>query len=161
MLTTSTRFAASDGQFYGLFMHSDRALAQDFCRGIDTIESRLSRAQVATPAFLINSWAYFYLKRATASQKAADCECIAFLLKYMVSKRSRASSEQCRWAVDYQFWSEFTEYAPGIEGMLKAIGLRCGPPPDRCPNSTQRLGLTPQSIGSTTTRSSPRSGSSH
>jgi hypothetical protein len=75
----------------------------------------------------------------------------------MIGKGIRASGEQCRWVVDYQFWTEFTESVPGAEEKLTAVGLQCGPATGRRTDSSLSLGAAHQSSGgSSSTRLNPR-----
>jgi len=146
------RYLLSDGDCYALKIHSDRALLVDFSRSLDTFISRSSGARVVKPAFLLNCKAYSYRNSESADQKAEDVDDIEFLLSYLSRDDGRVSRGDCRWVVDYQFWTEFTRDRPRQAPVLASLGLTRDPAPG--------LITSPIPMLRTVRQSSCRSGSS-
>ncbi|ERF68169.1 hypothetical protein EPUS_05250 [Endocarpon pusillum Z07020] len=133
-------YMASDGLCYGLDITTDRALSQSFRSGTDTTRLPGSEALFVNIVFLLNSKAYSYLSRSgpdAMQKKDSDARDIIFILGYMESASVRASKEQCRWVIDYNFWMGFTRAYDGQEARLMAIGLQR----ERTPSHSNRSSL--------------------
>jgi hypothetical protein len=147
-------YIASDRRHYGLDIQTDRGLSQVFHGNTDTIKLGSTGARFVKIAFLLNSKAYSYLTRDTATNKAKDGRDIVFILDYMLRKRIRPCREECRWVVDCRFWTDFVGFYPGQEAKLTAIGLQRDPTPANSTTSSARAVLSSQSSGSDSTVSS-------
>lgn len=132
---------ASDGRCYGLDITTDRALSQSFRGVADTVQLDDTRARYMNIVFLLNSKAYSYLTRVgpdATEKKRIDGRDIIFILGYMRRENIWATSQQCRWVVDYDFWVDFTRSYDNQEAMLTAIGLQRERTPSNSNRSSRR-----------------------
>ena len=132
---------ASDGRCYGLDITTDRALSQSFRGEADTVRMGNTGARLVNPVFLLNSKAYSYLTRVgpdAMQKKQTDGGDIVFLLGYLRRAKIRATAQQCRWVIDYDFWTEFTRAYDGLEAVLLAIGLQRERTPSNSNRSSRR-----------------------
>ena len=133
----SPSYVASDGQCYGLDFTADKDINQTFQASSHTQRMGSSRARVANINYLLNSKGYSYLTRIGDDRRqkmAADAQDIIFIISYMRRHRIAARQSECRWIVDYDFWTMFCPNYQGTEQSLQALGLRR----DATPSSTNR-----------------------
>ena len=71
-------------------------------------------------------------------KKDKDGRDIIFILDYMQRAGMRASREQCKWVVDYDFWMDFTRAYDGQEARLMAFGLQRERTPSQSNRSSRR-----------------------
>jgi hypothetical protein len=124
------RYVASDGNCYGLEITSDRALGQIY-------QTPRSQNRVMPVDYLLNSKAYSYLTRIgpdLQQKKASDAQDIIFLVNYMKKSNARPDRRQCRWVVDYDFWTAFCSSYQGVEADFQKLGLQR----DATPSSSNR-----------------------
>jgi hypothetical protein len=122
------RYVASNGNCYGLNITSDKALGQIY-------QTPQSQNHVMPVEYLLNSKAYSYLTRIgpdMQQKKASDAQDIIFLVNYMKKSNARPDRRQCRWVVDYDFWTAFCSSYQGSEERFQALGLQR----DATPNSS-------------------------
>jgi hypothetical protein len=87
--------------------------------------------------FLLNSKAYSYITRVgpdMQQKKASDAQDIIFLLDYMRRNNHVQDRQQCRWVVDYDFWTAFCGNYQGAEERFQRLGLQR----HRTPNASNR-----------------------
>ena len=123
-------YVASDGNCYGLDITSDRALGQTF-------RTTRNQHRIMPVDFLLNSKAYSYITRVgpdMQQKKASDAQDIIFLLDYMRRNNHVLDRQQCRWVVDYDFWTAFCSSYQGAEERFQRLGLQR----DRTPNASNR-----------------------
>ncbi len=144
-------YVASDGRCYGLDITSDQAVGQRFSTR-STQQSRTG-AQLMTAGFLLNSKAWAFLTRAgpdMREKKANDANDIIFIVNYMRKNHIYTNRHECRWVVDYDFWTTFCTQYEGAEGAFQAINLQR----DATPSSSNREARN--STGSIRSRTSSR-----
>lgn len=130
-------YIASDGNCYGLDITSDKALGQIF---------RTARTQhrVMPIDFLLNSKAYSYITRVgpdMQQKKASDAQDIIFLLDYMRRNGLVPDRQQCRWVVDYDFWTAFCGSYQGAEERFQRLGLQRDPTPSSSNRGTRNSSM--------------------
>ena len=148
MFSLRLRYIASDGQCYGLDITTDRDVNQTFRTSSHTVRFGSSTARIAKIEYLLNSKAWAYLTRVgndRQAKMAIDARDILFIIEYMRRHRVAARPSECRWVVDYDFWTLFCRSYDGAEQALQSLGLRR----DATPNQSNR-----QSRNSSMSRSS-------
>ncbi len=79
------------------------------------------------------------MRRDSSLKKMKDGGDIVFILDYMLRHSMRAGREECRWVVDYRFWTDFTRLYPLQKAKLTAIGLQRDPIPGSSTGAVPRL----------------------
>ncbi|KIM94595.1 hypothetical protein OIDMADRAFT_60374 [Oidiodendron maius Zn] len=130
-------YVASDGNCYGLDITSDKALGQIF-------RTARARHRVMPVDFLLNSKAYSYITRVgpdMQQKKASDAQDIIFLLDYMRRNGLVPDRQQCRWVIDYDFWTAFCGSYQGAEERFQRLGLRRDPTPSSSNRGTRNSSM--------------------
>ena len=130
-------YVASDGNCYGLDIKSDTSLGQTFAK---------PRAQdrIMSADFLLNSKAYLFMSRTgpdMQQKKANDAQDIIFLVNLMRKNNKIPDRRQCRWVVDYDFWTSFCASYQGAEELFQALGLQKDPTPSSSNRGTRNSNL--------------------
>lgn len=96
------------------------------------------------PDFLLNSKAYSYITRIgpdMQQKKVNDAQDIIFLVDYMRRHRISPARGQCRWVVDYDFWTAFCSDYQGAEQSFNALGLHRDPTPSSSNRASRRSSM--------------------